>query len=190
MRGHGVMTGEALAALVKSASKHVGPWPTLSVWHGTSDTTVDSSNATAIVDQWRALHGAADAPARSDRIEGYPHRVWNDAKGRVVIEEYVITGAGHGTPLSTLGADHGESAGPYMLETGISSTQHSLRFWGIAATRPKAARAPVVKARGEPARAKAAAPAPARRHASRRSPVTGIQKTIEDVLRAAGLLRR
>ena len=29
-----------------------------------------------------------------------------------------------------------------MLETGISSTQQSLRFWGIAAARPKAAQAP------------------------------------------------
>jgi poly(hydroxyalkanoate) depolymerase family esterase len=194
MRGHGAMTGEALAGLVKSASKHTGPWPNLSVWHGTSDTTVDSSNATAIVDQWRALHGAADAPSKCNRVDGYPHRVWSDARGHAVIEEYVITGAGHGAPISTLGADRGETAGPYMLETGISSTQHSLRFWGIAAAKPKATQALVAgaakNARSEPARAKAAAAAPARRHANRRSPAAGIQKTIEDALRAAGLLQR
>ncbi len=190
MRGHGQISGEALAALVRSASRHAGPWPTLSVWHGTSDMTVDSSNATAILAQWRALHGVADAPSKSDRVDGYPHRVWNDANGRAVIEQYVITGASHGTPISTLGANHRETAGPYMLEAGISSTQHSLRFWGIAAKEPKAARAGMEKAPSEPPRSRAVSHAPVRRHASRRSPVGRIQNTIEDALRAAGLLRR
>jgi poly(hydroxyalkanoate) depolymerase family esterase len=195
MRGHGEFSADALANLVRSASKHAGPWPTLSVWHGTSDMTVDFSNATALVDQWRALHGVTEAPSSTGRVESYPHRVWRDATGREVIEEYVITGAGHGTPLSTLGADHGETAGPYMLEAGISSTQHSLRFWGIASATPKAARpaaghAAVEAPKEERPPAKATAPAPARRHAARRSPVGGIQKTIEDALRAAGLMGR
>jgi len=191
MRGHGVMSGEALAALVKAASPHSGPWPTLSVWHGTGDMTVDRSNATALVDQWSALHGVADAKPDIDRVAGYPHRVWRDSNGRRVIEEYVITGAGHGTPLNTLGAGQGETAGPYMLEAGISSTQHSLCFWGIAAVGPKAALGTTDKpARDEP-KVKETAHAPARRHARRRLPAhAGIQETIEDALKAAGLLRR
>ncbi len=194
MRGHGVMSGEALAGLVKSASEHAGPWPSLSVWHGTSDTTVDSSNATAIVSQWRALHGVADAPSESNRVDGYPHRVWRDDSGRAVIEEYVITGAGHGTPLSTHGGNNGEIAGPYMLETGISSTQHGLRFWGLGAATPRADNERVTKvANKKPdnvAPVRAAPPASARRHSKRQPPATGIQRTIEDALRAAGLLRR
>ena len=193
MRGHRVMSGDALAALVRAASRHVGPWPTLSVWHGTGDMIVDSSNAAALVDQWRAVHGLDDARPDTGRVAGYPHRVWRDPNGRPVIEEYVITGAGHGTPLSALGVDGGETPGPYMLEAGISSTQHSLRFWGIAAASPKAARAATAKPAGrqEQPRIKEAAHAPARRHAARRLPSGGgIQKTIEDALRAAGLLRR
>jgi hypothetical protein len=152
--------------------------------------TVDSSNATAIVEQWRSLHGVPDAPPKSDRVDGYPHRVWNDAKGRAVIEEYVITGAGHGTPLSTLGVDHGETVGPYMLEAGISSTQHSLRFWGIAAARGKAARAAMEEQPSKTPESNTVLHGPARRHARGRSQVGGIQKTIEDALRTAGLLRR
>ena len=191
MRGHDVMSGEALAALVKSASTHGGPWPALSVWHGTGDMIVDRSNATALVDQWRALHGVADARPDSGRVAGYPHRVWRDSKGRPVLEEYVITGAGHGTPLSTLAGDNGETPGPYMLETGISSTQRSLQFWGIAEVRPKSALAATEKPASEQPGVKDALNAPARRHASRRLQAgVGIQKTIEDALRAAGLLRR
>lgn len=40
-----------------SASGYAGPWPTVSVWHGTADHTVDSSNGAAIVEQWRTIHG-------------------------------------------------------------------------------------------------------------------------------------
>ena len=190
MRGHGQPSGDELAALVKSASNHGGPWPVLSVWHGTGDMTVDSSNGTALVDQWRALHGLAEAEPITDRVAGYPHRTWRDANGRAVVEEYVIIGGGHGTPLSTLGDDHGETTGPYMLETGISSTQGSVRFWGLGAVWPKATRTVTEPPADDPPRSKAAAQAPDRRHTNSPSPVAGIQKTIEDALRAAGLLRR
>jgi poly(hydroxyalkanoate) depolymerase family esterase len=187
MRRHEVMSGEALGALVKSASAHNGPWPTLSVWHGTGDMTVDSSNATALVDQWRALHGVTAAPD-TDRVANYPRRVWRDSKGRPVVEEYVITGAGHGTPLSTLGAQHGETPGPYMLEAGISSTQHSLRFWGIATARPKVAFGSTATPEPGAKHDHHTAPRP---HNTRPLPANaGIQKTIEDALKAAGLLRR
>jgi poly(hydroxyalkanoate) depolymerase family esterase len=187
MRGHGIMSGDALAALVRSASTHSGPWPRLSVWHGTGDMTVDSSNGTALVDQWRALHDVTDARPDTDRIAGYPHRVWRDSKGRSVVEEYVITGAGHGAPLNSVGTFNGEVPGPYMLETGISSTQHSLRFWGIAAVGRKVELA--VRENPQP-RAKELPVAAPRRHASPRLPADmGIKKTIEDALRAAGLLR-
>jgi hypothetical protein len=149
--------------------------------------TVDISNATALVDQWRALHGVTATP-ETDRVANYPHRVWRDSKGRPVIEEYVITGAGHGTPLSTLGADPGEIPGPYMLETGISSTQHSLRFWGIATVRPKVAAASTATPELGANHNRHTAP---RRHKSRRLPAyAGIQETIENALKAAGLLRR
>ena len=137
MRGHGGAGPEALGGLVRSASSHKGPWPILSVWHGTADATVDPGNARAIVDQWRAVHGLAEAPSRIDKIDGYPHRVWNDAWGRPAVEEYVVTGMGHGAPLST-SADHGEVAGPHMLEAGISSTRRTLAF-GESTTHPRSA---------------------------------------------------
>lgn len=179
MRGHGLPGAEGLAALVRGASRHTGPWPTLSVWHGSGDAIVDPVNADALIDQWRGLHGAAKAPCRTDRVHGYPHRTWCDANGRAVIEDYAITGMAHGTPLSA-GAGTGEVAGPHMLEAGISSTRLIARFWGLGEVasrnldRPRA-----VVDMVEPKREKRQTP----------PPVAGVTKTIEDALRAAGLMR-
>src|SRR5215213_1724466 len=100
MRGQNGSSADALAAIVKCATAHTGPWPTVSVWHGTSDATVDSSNARALVDQWRGVHGVCEAPSRADIVNGYPHRTWTNTEGLEVIEEYVVTGMGHGAPLS------------------------------------------------------------------------------------------
>jgi poly(hydroxyalkanoate) depolymerase family esterase len=189
MRAHGGVRPSALGQLVRSASSHGGPWPILSVWHGTNDSTVNPGNAGAIVDQWRTLHGVGDAPCLSDEVDGYPHRAWCDAKGREVIEEYVITGMGHGTPLSTSGAGQGETAAPYMLEAGISSTQHTLAFWGLRSGLAKPAKASLRSV--EPKARETKLPAGAERlQGHPQSPAGGLRKTIEDALRAAGLLDR
>jgi poly(3-hydroxybutyrate) depolymerase len=132
MRGHGGPSDRQLRDLVRGASAHKGPWPLISVWHGSADNTVASSNADAIVRQWRAVYALKSTPARSETVDGHSRRVWCDAEGREVIEEYSIAGMGHGTPLAT-GGDAGLGAGaPFMLDVGISSTRLVARFWGIA----------------------------------------------------------
>ncbi|MGI8704864.1 MAG: extracellular catalytic domain type 1 short-chain-length polyhydroxyalkanoate depolymerase [Sphingomicrobium sp.] len=187
MRGQGEIDPDRLAGLVRSASSYAGPWPTLSVWHGSGDATVDISNAKAIVDQWRMLHGAARNPCRSGTVEGYPHHVWCDADGRDVIEEYIVTGMAHGTPLNT-GDCLGEAAGPYMLDAGISSTRGIAQFWGITDGSVGSAKPSLVVA--EPVRHRSATNSAEHSRGKGRKPAAdGVQKTIEDALRAAGLLR-
>ena len=46
-----------------------------------------------------------------------------------MIESYTISGMAHGTPLDT--ATHGGTAGPFLLETGISSSYHIAKFFGL-----------------------------------------------------------
>ena len=99
MKGHGGPSDQELAALVRGASSNVTLWPTISVWHGSDDQTVDPSNADAIVRQWQPLHHAEGEPTRIDLVDGYPRRVWCDSRGREVIEEYRIANMGHGAPL-------------------------------------------------------------------------------------------
>ncbi len=188
MRGRGLPTPGELAALVRNASGHDGPWPSLSIWQGSGDTTVNPSNAEAIIAQWRSLHGVGAEPDRLEAVDGYPRRIWRNADGRDVIEEFSITGMGHGTPLDTRGADGCGMATAFMLEAQISSTRHICRFWGlipadeeadihhIAASPPATPKAPN----------RPGVPTGAERWPS---PSGAVGQVIEDALRTAGLIR-
>jgi poly(hydroxyalkanoate) depolymerase family esterase len=182
MRGQGLPPAPVLARLVRSASNHNGPWPRLSVWHGSADATVDQVNAGALIAQWRPVHGASDKPDLEEIVDGYPRRVWNDRQGRPAIEEHLISGLAHGTPLDAGSPGSAETEGPFLLEAGISSTRRTAAFWGIS-ERPREApkRAPAAKA------VAVSAPAPLQESPPPASS-TGIQKTIEDALRSAGLM--
>lgn len=133
MRAHGGPPAATLGKLIIAASLHNGPWPTISVWHGDRDATVSHGNSALIVEQWRAIHGLEHIPSAVEEDDGYLRRVWRDANGRDVMEEYRIAGLGHGMPLSTSCSDACGTAGPSMLEAGISSTRRIANFWGLSA---------------------------------------------------------
>jgi feruloyl esterase len=139
---HG-LTAREQGDLVRAASDHRGPWPSVSIWQGTADTTVHPANATELLKQWTDVHGLALNTAREDRVDGHLHRSWSDASGQVVVEEYLIGGMAHGIPLSTIDGEHlyGRT-GPYMLEAGISSSYRIAQSWNLTGTRSNAADAP------------------------------------------------
>jgi poly(hydroxyalkanoate) depolymerase family esterase len=134
MHGFGSPSDNKLDLLVRGASEFSGPWPTISVWHGDADATVDNANAGSIVGQWQKIHNVEGAPTRVETVDGFPREVWCDADGRVVIEQYIIGEMGHGTPISAEGDKGLGEAGEYMLEVGISSTRHIAEFWGLTDT--------------------------------------------------------
>lgn len=117
--------------LVRNASSHGGPWPRVSVWHGSEDETVTPLNASEIIKQWTDVHGLPLSPAHEEKVDGYPRRVWSDAAGQDVIEEYTITGMAHGTPLAIDGENGSGASGPFLLDAGISSSYHIAKFWGL-----------------------------------------------------------
>ncbi len=131
MKGYGSPSDQKLGALVRGASTFSGHWPTISVWHGGSDTTVDSSNAASIVRQWQNIHKVEGPPTRVETVDSFPRQVWCNAQGRVVIERFIIEGMGHGAPISAKGDTGLGEEGKYMLEVGISSTRHIADFWGL-----------------------------------------------------------
>jgi poly(hydroxyalkanoate) depolymerase family esterase len=122
----------ALGDLVRKASAHKGPWPKLSVWHGTADRTVNPANASEIVKQWLDVHQLPPAPMSKGTVNGYPHQVWWNKDGETIVESYTITNMGHGTPLGVAGDDERYGAeGAFLIEAGISSSYHIADFFGL-----------------------------------------------------------
>jgi poly(hydroxyalkanoate) depolymerase family esterase len=121
-----------LGDLVRNASKHKGPWPKLSVWHGSADRTVNPANADEIVKQWLDVHGLAPVPMSESTVDGHPRAVWWNADGETVVESYTITDMAHGTPLGSCDNDEYYGAtGAFMIEAGISSSYHIASFFGL-----------------------------------------------------------
>jgi len=195
MRGQGMPDAKALQGKLLDATDHQGPWPTVSIWQGTADATVAPANADALLSQWAKVHGLLAAP-RVETVDGQSRKVWTDAQGRDVLELISIAGMGHGTPLDT---SVGGQAMPFMIDAGISSTDHIAAFWGIASA---------TRAQEQPAKAQATKqskpldgeilaperPDARREHAQSATTAadpakTRIAKVIDDALRAAGLLR-
>jgi poly(hydroxyalkanoate) depolymerase family esterase len=180
MRGHGMPTPLELRASLRSASAHAGPWPSISIWQGTADNTVVPANGDALVDQWRGVHQVGSFPISSDLNSGHTRETWEDANGVKLIEHYRLSGMGHGTPLD--GGDGCGRAGPYMLEVRISSTREIAHSWGITPSFAKDERKSQSADVMEPRQIKSDTPVSP-------PPVSGVQKTIEDALRSAGLMR-
>jgi poly(3-hydroxybutyrate) depolymerase len=97
--------------------------PTI-VFHGENDTTVNARNGEAVVAQ------ALPDPGLQRRIEdgqapgGHAFRrtEYVDAKGEVVIEQWLVRGAGH----AWFG---GSSAGSYTDPKGPDATREMMRFF-------------------------------------------------------------
>jgi hypothetical protein len=116
-----------------------------------------------------------------------------------VIEEYSITGMGHGTPIAAAGKRALGNAGPFMLNAGISSTRCIAGFWGIVGDANKIASKVEETLEGQTsAPGGTSAGRMAGRHVDKSagkkmeaegSGSTGVRQIIEDALRAAGLMR-
>ncbi|TPQ39124.1 esterase [Bradyrhizobium guangdongense] len=147
----------ALGDLVRQASTHRGPWPKMSVWHGTADRTVNPGNANEIVKQWLDLHDLPQAAMAETVVDGYPRQAWWNKDGETVVESFTITDMAHGTPLGIADNDHRYgSEGAFLIEAGISSSYHIAKFFGL--TEWNRASAPAPKSSAKPAPALPPAP--------------------------------
>lgn len=117
---------------VRAASMHHGPWPKISIWHGSADPIVKPSNAEQIIQQWTDVHSRSSTPSYEESIGAHTHKVWNDADGDRLIEAFSISGMGHGVPLDLNRDEDGcGAAGPFFSDVGISSTNHIANFWDL-----------------------------------------------------------
>ena len=184
MRGHGGPGAAALGALVtQAADGHDGPWPTISIWHGTADHTVAPANMDLIAAQWRGLHGAGAAPDSVETIGNHTRTTWRGSHGRAAIELHEIAGMGHGTPIDPAGPDRLGHAMAHMLDVGVASTAMIASSWGLEPGWAKATAGRLLRAIVPPT------PEPVAPSPLNSLPAGGVQKIIEDALRTAGLMR-
>lgn len=127
-----IMETSVLAERVRAASAHSGPWPRVSIWHGSADTIVKPSNALNIVRQWTAVHGLDGVLPRVEAFGPHERRVWGAHGSAARVEWVSIDGMGHGVPVAPASAAPGSGrSGPFFLDAGVPSTLHIARFWGI-----------------------------------------------------------
>jgi len=175
MRGHGLPGDAAAGAAVRGAAPRPVRRPRVAIWHGTSDSTVVLANRDALTRQWLAAYELPPAPATVEADRNWSHRTWTGPDGKPLVEEWTITGLGHGVPIDPHGPDGLGAAGPHMIDVGVASTARLARDWGLI---------PAASAQME-----RAAPRPGARKVDPAPVASGVQATIEQALRAAGLMR-
>ena len=175
---------------VRAASSHQGPWPRVSIWHGDADTTVRPGAADDVAAQWIDVHGLLDDPVEVKSAKGRPFMAWCGADGEYLVQLHRLPGMGHGTPLATTGSEGCGTAGPFLLEVGVSSSLEIAMSWGIADARaghsgqwtvePEAMRPTIPKGR---------AWTPGVGAAQSAGLAADVEAVISKALRAAGLMK-
>lgn len=80
-----------------------GPWPRISIWHGSADDVVDPANARFLAEQWCALHGLGTGTAVSGP-GGEQRTVWGTADDSPVVELWMLADLPHAWPADAV--DH------------------------------------------------------------------------------------
>ena len=129
-------TAQQWGDLVRNAFPgYGGPWPRVSLWHGTQDFTVQIGQETESVKQWTNAHGADQTADVSDTVAGQAHAVYKDSSGVAVVETYQISGMGHAVPIDPQfnfpnGGACG-ATGTYFSDQNICSTYYQEQFFGL-----------------------------------------------------------
>ena len=123
---------EASARAWAAAPNHSGSWPIISIWHGDADRMVKPVNAERLVDQWTDAHGTDSRADTEQKAQGYTHRTYHDRSGKAVVELYLISGMGHGTPVDP-GNDVSQCGEEsyFFPDVDICASYHIGVFWGL-----------------------------------------------------------
>ncbi len=167
------VTAKVSGDAVRAAAVPGASWPPVSIWHGEADTVVRPGAGDALAAQWANVHGLSGPPVRARSPAGREFQAWMSLQGEAVVELHRIPAMGHGTPLSTSGPDGSGTAGPFLLEVGVSSSLEIALGWGIAEM-PRRTAPPGPRPQPEPK----PHPGPG-----------GVAGVIEQALRAAGLMK-
>jgi feruloyl esterase len=115
---------------------YAGPYPRVSIWHGTSDAVVVPGNANSSRDQWTNVWGIPTTPTSTSSLPAGTAVENYDSGGQTVVRVQRVTGMGHGTPVDPGSATNQcGTAGAYFLDT-ICSAYHDALFFGLGSGSP------------------------------------------------------
>lgn len=118
--------------LVRGATTWSGPWPRVSIWHGSNDGTVNIANLNETMEQWTNVNGVDQVADTSDTVAGYPHKIYRDGSGNTRVETFSITGMGHGQPVDPgLGATQCGVNVEYNIDANICASYYISQWFGL-----------------------------------------------------------
>ncbi|MBM6401155.1 PHB depolymerase family esterase [Phycicoccus sp. MQZ13P-5] len=117
--------------LVRAAAPgYTGPRPLVSIWQGTSDTTVAPMNATELRDQFTDVAGVSQTPTSTGTVASGV--TVEDHAGKVRVTR--VQGMGHGTAVDPgSGTTQCGTAGAYFIDTSVCAAYQDARFFGLDA---------------------------------------------------------
>jgi feruloyl esterase len=126
-------TATAWGDLARSGySGYTGRKPIVSIWQGSTDSTVKPMNMTELMEQFTNYAGVDQTAEVSDTVAGYPRKIYRNGSGADIVQTYSITNMGHGTPVDPgTGSTQCGTAASYILDVNICSSYYIGQFWGI-----------------------------------------------------------
>ncbi len=118
-------TPEEWAKVVKSLSKgYKGPYPRVSIWHGSNDTVVAPKLAIESAEQWLSIHGLTKKDGVKKVKKKLTKYTFSDK-----VELNIVESMAHGQSINS---DKGcGSAIPYILDEGVCTAAHLAKFFGL-----------------------------------------------------------
>jgi poly(hydroxyalkanoate) depolymerase family esterase len=138
MNGGVSKTPAQWGALVRGQNPgFTNPFPKMAIFHGSSDLTVNSANATELIKQWTNLNHADQViDSSNSAFQGNTNivqSIYNDSSNNPVVIYYKITGMAHGIAVDTGACPRqGGATGTYAIkETNFHSTYWAADFFNI-----------------------------------------------------------
>lgn len=128
-------------------SSYTGPWPTVAVFHGTSDFTVKNMNLIEVMEQWTNVHGTdATVDVTQNSFNGNSNitrKDYHNSSGTPVVVTYDINSMGHVVAIDPgTGSTQGGTTGSYSSDVNFYSCYWAGSFWNLFSSPPPSIAAP------------------------------------------------
>lgn len=106
-----------------------GPYPRISIWQGTADTTVGTKNRAQSLKQWTDVHGLPETASETLTVDGAKRELFKNGAGEVLVEGWEIPGMSHGVAVAP--AQQCGTASTFAFDKGVCQAARVIEFFGI-----------------------------------------------------------